>query len=96
MFIRMTTLTIRTTYALRSETVHKLDGLARRWRTNRSEALRRIIDLADEEERVKERFAPLEALEAMQGLPESSKAAWSAYQSELPDLRLADDAQRGF
>jgi len=92
----MTALTIRTTYALRSETVHKLDGLARRWQTNRSEALRRIIDLADEEERIKERFAPLEALEAMQELPESSKAAWSAYLSELPDLRLADDAQRGF
>lgn len=92
----MTALTIRTTYALRSETVHKLDGLARRWRTNRSEALRRIIDQADEEERVKEQFGPLEALEAMLGLPEASKAAWTAYQSELPDLRRADDTQRGF
>lgn len=92
----MTALTIRTTYALRSETVHKLDGLASRWRTNRSEALRRIIDQADEEERMKEQFAPLEALEAMQALPKTSKAAWSAYQSELPDLRRADDARRGF
>jgi hypothetical protein len=58
--------------------------------------LRRIIDQADEEERVKHRFAPLEALEAMQGLPEATKAAWAGYQAELPDLRLADDAQRGF
>lgn len=96
MFIRMTALTIRTTYALRSETVHKLDGLARRWHTNRSEALRRIIDIVDEEERVKEQFGPLEALEAMQGLSESSKASWVEYQSELPAQRRADDAHRGF
>ncbi len=96
MFIRMTALTIRTTYALRSETVHKLDRLARRWHTNRSEALRRIIDIVDEEERVKEQFGPLEALEAMQGLSESSKASWVEYQSELPAQRRADDAHRGF
>lgn len=96
MFIRMTALTIRTTYALRSETVHKLDGLARRWKTNRSEALRRIIDLVDEEERQKERFGPLEALEAMHGLPDATKAAWANYQSALPEQRLADDAHRGF
>lgn len=96
MFIRMTALTIRTTYALRSETVHKLDRLARRWHTNRSEALRRIIDIVDEEERVKEQFGPLEALEAMQGLSESSKASWMDYQSKLPAQRRADDAHRGF
>ncbi len=92
----MTALTIRTTYALRSETVQKLDGLARRWKTNRSEALRRVIDLVDEEERVKEQFGPLEALEAMQELPETTKAAWLEYQAGLPEQRLADDAHRGF
>ncbi len=96
MFISMTALTIRTTYALRSETVQKLDGLAMRWHTNRSDALRRIIDQVDEAERLKEQFAPLEALEAMQALPESTKAAWAAYQSELPGLRQADDERRGF
>jgi len=88
--------TIRTTYALRSETVRKLDRLAKRWQTNRSEALRRVIDIVDEEERVREQFGPLEALEAMLGLPDATKAAWAEYQTELPEQRVADDAHRGF
>lgn len=96
MFLRMPVESIRTTYALRSETVRKLDRLAKRWHTNRSEALRRIIDIVDEEERAKEHFGPLEALEAMQGLSESTKASWVDYQSELPAQRRADDAHRGF
>ena len=50
----------------------------------------------NDNEKAQKTLRKKEALEAMQELPESSKAAWSAYLSELPDLRLADDAQRGF
>ncbi len=96
MFIRMPAETIRTTYALRSETVRKLDRLAKRWHTNRSEALRRVIDRVDEEESLQERISPLMALEAMREVPQGEQEAWRRYGEDLRTQRQADDDHRGF
>ena len=42
----MATITVKSTYSLDVETVRKLEGLAKRWSTSKSAALRRAIDAA--------------------------------------------------
>ena len=42
----MATVTVKSTYSLDVETVRKLEGLAKRWSTSKSGALRRAIDAA--------------------------------------------------
>jgi hypothetical protein len=60
-------MTLRSTYALDVETVQLLEELARRWRTSKSEVLRRAIRTAaaqQQPDRVADRLAALERLRA--------------------------------
>ena len=59
----MATPTIRSTYVMDPGTVEALDRIARRWRVSKSEALRRAIRAAAEQE-------PAESGEALRALDE--------------------------
>jgi predicted transcriptional regulator len=64
----MAKMTIRSTFALDPETVDALDGLARRWRVSKSEALRRIVRVAFSVERMDDSADALAALDELQVL----------------------------
>lgn len=57
----MAIMTIKSTYALDADSVRTLEGLARRWRVSKSEALRRAIRAAAGQ-------APRQATEALRAL----------------------------
>jgi len=64
--------TIRSTYALRIETVRQLDLLAKHWGVSKSEALRRAISEAALQVAANVHLTPVEALERLQttaGMP---------------------------
>ena len=73
--------TIRSTYALRIETVRQLNLLAERWGVSKSEALRRAIGEAALRAATDVRLTPFEALERLQtidGLPPQRAAEFAA------------------
>lgn len=75
----MAKITVRSTYALDPETVESLDRLARRWKTSRSEALRRIVHAASAVEEVdaaSDAIAALGELQELLGLDEQRAEAW--------------------
>ena len=63
----MATITIKSTYALDVETVRELEGLAKRWNTSKSAALRRAIRAAAKQVRSEGNEA-LDALDHLQSL----------------------------
>ena len=63
----MATITIKSTYSLDVETVRELEGLAKRWNTSKSAALRRAIRSAATQIRSDENEA-LDALDRLQSL----------------------------
>ncbi len=76
----MASATVKATYSLDPGTVSRLEEIARRWGTSKSEALRRAIRAAAGEG-LSEPDDPLAALEALQrgvSLTPARAAAWSA------------------
>lgn len=63
----MVTITVKATYSLDVDTVRKLEDLAKRWRTSKSEALRRAIQSAAKQTRSNSNEA-LDALDRLQSL----------------------------
>ena len=57
--------TVKSTYFLDVETVHKLNALAAQWHVSKSEVLRRAIDLAVRDQAASV-SSPLQALKALQ------------------------------
>ena len=75
----MATPTLKTTYSLDVETVRMLDGLAQRWKTSRSEALRRIVRQAVTQGPADDAQQALDALEGLQrdlGLDRQAVTRW--------------------
>ena len=73
--------TIRSTYALRIETVRQLNLLAERWGVSKSEALRRAIGEAALRAATDVHLTPVEALERLQttdGMPPQRTAEFAA------------------
>jgi len=66
-YLSMASLRIKGTYSLDVETVRRLESMARRWNVSKSEALRRAIRAASEQELP----AGGEAIEALDRLQES-------------------------
>ena len=77
-FRSMARTTVKSTYSLDLETVHKLDALAAQWQVSKSEVLRRAIDLAVRDQAASV-ISPLQALKALQ---KSLKARLSRRQIE--------------
>ena len=79
--IDMAITTIRSTYALRIETVRQLNRLAERWGVSKSEALRRAIGEAALRAATDVHLTPFEALERLQttdGMPPQRAAEFAA------------------
>ena len=79
--ICMATATIRSTYALRIETVRQLNLLAERWGVSKSEALRRAVSEAALRAATGVNLTPVEALERLQtteGISPQRAAAFAA------------------
>jgi hypothetical protein len=78
MFQSMAIPKIRATYSLDVETVELLEGLARRWKTSKSEALRRLIRRGadDSGEDPTDKIAALKALQSSVGLTREAADRW--------------------
>jgi hypothetical protein len=75
----MAKMTVRSTFALDRETVDSLDRLARRWDVSKSEALRRVVNVASAVEDIDASSDALHALDELQrilGLDEERAEAW--------------------
>ena len=75
----MAKITVRSTFALDPETVASLDRLARHWSVSKSEALRRIVNVAavvEERDAVSDALAALDELHQMLGLDEEKAESW--------------------
>jgi hypothetical protein len=71
---------IKSTYSLDVETVRSLDGVAKRWKVSKSEALRRVIRAAAEEAgpQAADALGVLDTLQATAGLSAKEARAWAA------------------
>ncbi len=86
----MAKMTGRSTFALDRETVDSLDRLARRWDVSKSEALRRMVNVAAAVEDIDASSDALSALDELQrilGLDEQRAEAWI--------LRIRDERAAG-
>ncbi len=75
----MAKITIRSTFALDPETVASLDRLAQLWEVSKSEALRRIVNVAavvEERDAASDALAALDELHDLLGLDEEKAEAW--------------------
>jgi hypothetical protein len=75
----MAKMTVRSTFALDRETVDSLDRLAHRWQVSKSEALRRVVNVAASVEDVdasSDALAALDELQRVLGLDEARAEAW--------------------
>jgi hypothetical protein len=75
----MAKMTVRSTFALDPETVDSLGRLARLWGVSKSEALRRVVNLATAVEDIDASADALGALDELQrrlGLDEQRAEAW--------------------
>jgi hypothetical protein len=75
----MAVTTIKTTYALDVQTVQKLEQLARKWGISKSEALRRVIQNAEEARRAESSSQAIHALDRLQskiGMDSKQAAQW--------------------
>lgn len=77
--LSMARLTIKATYALDPESVAALEGIARRWRVSKSEALRRAIHAASTNQRMtpSPALAALDKLQATTSLDEAGADRWA-------------------
>ena len=76
----MATPSVKATYALDPETVRSLEGLARRWRVTKSEALRRVVRAASASAPTAKGLETLEVLDRLQrsgGLTSKDATKWS-------------------
>ena len=89
----MATMTVKSTYSLDVETVRQLEGLAKRWNTSKSAALRRAIQSAAGQAR-SDRNEALEALDRLQGLLALDRGSAQAWADEVRRERRAA-AERG-
>lgn len=92
-YMRMAVTTVKSTYALDVETVRALEDMARRWRTSKSEALRRAIRAAAAQ------AAPeaLEAIQALDALQESlrlTRTRAESWEREARTERRASSRRR--
>jgi hypothetical protein len=90
----MATPTVKSTYSLDLESIRQLEAMARRWRVSKSEALRRAIRAAAEQQPVLGRPA-LEALDQLQSsleLTQDAAARWegSARRERRASARRAE------
>jgi Ribbon-helix-helix protein, copG family len=75
----MAVTSVRSSYALKPETVARLEALARRWNVSKSEALRRAIEIASG--KLSPELSPLAALEDLQknaALQPEEAESWNA------------------
>ena len=74
----MATLTVKSTYSLDVETVRQLEGLAKRWNTSKSAALRRAIRSAAEQTLPEDgdRLNALDRLQVLLALDRESASGW--------------------
>ena len=75
----MAKMTVRSTFALDRETVDSLDRLARRWQVSKSEALRRVVNVAsavEEMDASSDALAALDQLQQLLALDEERAEAW--------------------
>lgn len=75
----MAKMTVRSTFALDRETVDSLDRLARRWQVSKSEALRRVVNVAsavEEMDASSDALAALDELQQLLALDEERAEAW--------------------
>jgi hypothetical protein len=75
----MAKMTVRSTFALDRDTVDSLDRLARRWQVSKSEALRRVVNVAsavEEMDASSDALAALDELQQLLALDEERAEAW--------------------
>ena len=84
----MTTLTVKSTYSLDVETVRQLEGLAKRWNTSKSAALRRAIRSAAEQV-FSEDGKRLNALDRLQDLLALARKSASGWENQVIQERRA-------
>lgn len=90
----MASTTIKSTYALDVETVRALEGMARRWKVSKSEALRRAIRSAAAQAEPGGSTA-LRALDRLQGTLDLSAADRRRWERESLAERRAASEHRG-
>ena len=75
----MATITVKSTYSLDVETVRQLEGLAKRWNTSKSAALRRAIQSAAKQARSdgNEALDALDRLQSLLGLDQETAGRWA-------------------
>ena len=75
----MATITVKSTYALDLETVRQLEGLAKRWNTSKSGALRRAIQSAAVQANAdhNEALDALDRLQTMLALDQETADRWA-------------------
>ena len=75
----MATITVKSTYSLDVDTVRQLEGLAKRWNTSKSAALRRAIRSAAKRASSDhdETLDALDRLQALLALGRESAQAWA-------------------
>ena len=75
----MATVTVKSTYSLDVETMRQLEGLAKRWNTSKSAALRRAIQSAARQARSdhNEALDALDRLQSLLALDRESARAWA-------------------
>ena len=76
----MATLTVKSTYSLNAETGRQLEGLAKRWNTSKSGALRRAIRPAAEQTLLEDgkRLNALQRLQDLLALDRESARGWES------------------
>lgn len=90
----MASTTIKSTYSLDVETVRTLEGMAKRWRVSKSEALRRAIRSAAARAEPGE-SSPLRALDRLQERLDLSAADRRRWERESQAERRAASERRG-
>jgi len=75
----MASITIKATYSLDPETVHRLEEIAERWKVSKSEALRRAIRSASEDlpSRGQRGIDALDRLQKALGLSRDAAERWA-------------------
>ena len=87
----MTTITVNSAYSLDAKTVRRLEGLAKRWNTSRSVALRRVIHAAAKQTHPgdNEALDALDALDRLQSMLALDRRAAEGWAYEVSQERRA-------
>lgn len=84
----MATISVKSTYSLDVDTVRKLEGLAKRWNTSKSAALRRAIRLAAQQTH-SDHNETLDALDRLQSRLALDRGAAGTWADEARQERRA-------